>query len=123
MFQVDRYVLKLIHFTCCADKVKIMRQNTHTIRQKIVTVNRRFFACTDPYSDFLSISAARDFKDGRALENYDVVKYQYKSCHWEKRHLRIYKSDNGYRLHQSNCIIDVKVGRVHDTIFRFIYII
>ena len=67
-----------------------------------------------------NISAARDFKDERALENYDVVKYQYKSCHWGKRHLRNYKSDNGYRLHQSNCFIDVKVGRVHDTIFRFI---
>ena len=44
------------------------------------------------------------------MENYDVMIYLYKSRHWDERRLRIKKSDNGYRLHQANHIIDVEVG-------------
>mgnify|MGYP003690552245 CR=1 FL=1 len=38
------------------------------------------------------------------------------------RRLINYNSDNGYRLHQANHIIDVEVGRVPDTTNRFINI-
>ena len=35
VYQVKRYVLYFIHLTFCADKVKILRYNTHhNVRQK-----------------------------------------------------------------------------------------
>ena len=64
----------------------------------------------------------KNIKDVPAIENYYIMIYLYKSCdHWNERCLRNYKSDNGYRLHQANHI-DVEVGRVPDTTYRFINI-
>ena len=65
-----------------------------------------------------------NLKDVPAMENYDDMIYLYKSYdHWNERRLRNYKSDNGYRLHQANHIIDIiEVGRVPDTTYMFINI-
>ena len=57
----------------------------------------------------------KNLKDVPAIQNYNVMIYLYK---WDERRLRNYKSDNGYRLHQANHIIDAEVGRVPDTTFR-----
>ena len=48
--------------------------------------------------------------------------YLYKACHWGERRLRNYKSNNGYRLHKVNHIINDEVARILDTTYRFINI-
>ena len=65
---------------------------------------------------------SKDLKDMPAIENDDVMIYLYNFCNWNERRLRNYNSDNGYRLHQANHIIDVEVGRVPNTTYRFINI-
>ena len=49
----------------------------------------------------------KNLKEVPAVQNYDVCT---NLVIWDERRLRNYKSNNGYRLHQANHIIDVKVG-------------
>ena len=64
----------------------------------------------------------KNLEDVPAIQNYNVMIYLYKWCHWDERRLRNYKSYNGYRLHQANHMTDVEVSRIPGTAYRFINI-
>ena len=53
---------------------------------------------------------SKNLKYVQAIENVMIYMYLYKSCHWGEQGLRNYKSNNGYRLHRVNHIIDDEVG-------------